>query len=345
MVVFPEQVAQSAPILADYASDRFSPYYTYLADESEYLTSIAFTPTQRLRNVEFGQLIATDANPNGIMEILYSMDELDPQHPFLARVVFWGDTTTSYISFTDENRNSRRFALSISGENGNLVCTECPIDPNYPVEYLVSNPTDLPFAPSMDQAMAEYADRNPRKLNDKELQAFRSAFTAIREDGTGNPAACFLLPYYADISEMDGNEFLAYFPTVQEGTQEEFDLLKAKYPDFFEDWTWETMPIPIHRHSAKEIETVVSRYAGIHWQELDEGVHYLEETGCYYNYTSDFGLGGFHARNGFVYDGGAVVYSDISALFFTETLGNYTIQAHLPLLLLHSSNPMIPTGG
>ena len=75
------------------------------------------------------------------------------------------------------------------------------------------------------------------------------------------------------------------------------------------------------------------QYGNIHWVELSQDVHYLEETGCYYNYTSDFGLGGFYAREGFVYDGGAVVYSDFSALFLTETAGSYTIQAHLPAII------------
>lgn len=191
--------------------------------------------------------------------------------------------------------------------------------------------TELTYVLPMEQAMADCADKNPRELAALELEEFQKAFSTLDENGNVNPAACFLLPYYADISEMDGNEFLAYFPTDQGATEEEFELLKKKYPDFFEGWTWETMPIPIHRYSAKEIEAVVSRYGNIHWVELSQGVHYLEETGCYYNYTSDFGLGGFYAKGGFVYDGGAVVYSAFSALFLTETAGSYTIRAHLPV--------------
>ena len=180
-------------------------------------------------------------------------------------------------------------------------------------------------------SMEDYAHLDPRALTEQELQQFRSHFNTFNLDGEINPAACFLLPYYQEIHEMDGSAFLAYFPTDQEGTEQDFDLLKAKYPEFFGHWTYETMPIPIHRYSAKEIEKVVSRYGNIHWQELSAGVHYLEETGCYYNYTSDFGLGGFQARSGFVFDGGAVVCSDFSALFFTETAGSYTIRAHLPI--------------
>ena len=204
--------------------------------------------------------------------------------------------------------------------------------------------TTLTYALPMEQALADYADKNPRELTEQELKEFRAAFATLDENGNVNPAACFLYPYYDDITEMDGGAFLAYFPTDLSCGEADFDLLKAKYPDFFADWTWETMPIPIHRYDPKAIEAVVSRFGNIHWPELDEGVHYLEETGCYYNYTSDFGLGGFYAREGFVFDGGAVVYSDFSALFFTETAGHYSIRAHYPLIepTTHSSHPMIP---
>ena len=207
-----------------------------------------------------------------------------------------------------------------------------PTETTEPMETDPLHQTDLTYALPIDQAMEDYADKNPRELTEAELEAFRTAFSVLDKNGNANPSACFLYPYYDEIYEMDGEEFLAYFPTEQEGTKEEFELLKEKYPDFFADWTWETMPIPIHRYSAKEIEAVVSRWGNIHWEELNDNVHYLEETGCYYNYTSDFGLGGFYARCGFVYDGGAVVYSDFSALFFTDTLGNYTIRAHLPTI-------------
>ena len=192
-------------------------------------------------------------------------------------------------------------------------------------------------------AMADYADRGFRELNMKELREFQTEFNVLL-GGDINSAPCFLTTCYADISEMDGGEFLAYFPGSTEATPEEFDLLKQKYPDVFGGWNRDDLPVPIHCYGAKEIDAVITRYTNIHWAELDEGVLYLEETGCYYNYTSDFGLGVFDAKGGWVYDGGAVVYSDFSALFFTEVQGQYRIQAHLPAIVLGlpSSQPMIP---
>ena len=313
------------PITAYLAEADVQADCTYRAKETEYMTTIVFTTAEKLLDVEFGQLQWTDEDFFR-MDMQYAIPALEAGQTLAVCVTFWGDTTTYGIRFTDGGGNERHFSVSLSGEDGSLILSE------YIPDYYEQAFTII-YALPMEQAMEDYAERHPRALTDGELDAFRNAFATLDEDGNANPAACFLLPYYDDISEMDGSEFLAYFPTDQEGTKEEFELLKAKYPEFFEGWTWETMPIPIHRYSASEIDAVVSRYANIRWAELSQGVHYLEETGCYYNYTSDFGLGGFYAREGFVYDGGAVIYSGSSVLFFTETAGSYTIQAHLPLIL------------
>ncbi|MBP3660639.1 MAG: M56 family metallopeptidase [Oscillospiraceae bacterium] len=293
---------------------------------------------------------------NAVYNILYEqLGASDSQTSGFASCVWWSDSTLAdlispeaYAIYQDEHTyyiydgQSEDLVAASSvtwfGDNvqvqKNRVCFSSRLHLARQIEAsLDTSQTSALYALPMEQAMAEYADRNPRELTEEELKEFRAAFTTLDENGNVNPAACFLLPYYEDITEMDGGEFLAYFPTDQEGTEEEFELLKAKYPDYFADWTWETMPFPIHRHNAAAIDRVVSRYANIHWPELDEGVHYLEETGCYYNYTSDFGLGGFYARDGFVYDGGAVIYSGFSALFLTETMGSYTIQSHLPAIV------------
>ena len=60
--------------------------------------------------------------------------------------------------------------------------------------------TSALYALPMEQAMSEYADRNPRELTEEELKEFRAAFTTLDENGNVNPAACFLLPYYEDIT-------------------------------------------------------------------------------------------------------------------------------------------------
>ena len=333
------------PITAQLAGEDVQADFSYRAKETEYMTTILFTSAEELLDIQFGELLWTEEAALR-MDMRFSMPALGAEQTLAVQVPFWGSSTTYGICFTDESGSIRHFSVTLSGKDGRLILSEYVPEtssdhtPDNDMSYdgqelpipddLTS--TELAYALPMDQAMAEYADKHPRELTEQELDAFRKAFSTLDEDGNANPAACFLLPYYDDISEMDGGEFLAYFPTNQVATEEEFDLLKAKYPDFFADWTWETMPIPIHRYSRTDIEAVIFRYSNVLWDALDDNVHYLEETGCYYNYTSDFGLGGFYAKEGFIHDDGAVIYSAFSALFLRSDPGNYTITAHLPLL-------------
>ena len=113
-----------APIHADYAPESFNAYHAYWSDETDYITSIGFTPTQKLTDVRFGLLDWFETESWQMSEELYTIDSMDPDHPFLAQVVFWGDMTTYGISFTDEAGNARHFAVSISGKDGSLVCQE-----------------------------------------------------------------------------------------------------------------------------------------------------------------------------------------------------------------------------
>ena len=113
-----------APIYADYAAESFNAYHAYWSDETDYITSIGFTPGEKLTNVRFGLLDWFETESWQMAEELYTMDEIDPDHAFLAQVVFWGDMTTYGISFTDADGAERHFAVSISGKDGSLVCQE-----------------------------------------------------------------------------------------------------------------------------------------------------------------------------------------------------------------------------
>ena len=334
------------PITAQLAGEDVQADFSYRAKETEYMTTILFTSAEELLDIQFGELLWTEEAALR-MDMRFSMPALGAEQTLAVHVPFWGSSTTYGICFTDESGSIRHFSVALSGKDGSLILSEYvpetssdhtpDNDMSYdgqelPLPDYDLHQTDLTYALPMEQAMAEYADKHPRELTEQELDAFRKAFSTLDENGNPNPAACFLLPYYDDISEMDGGEFLAYFPTDQSASEEEFELLKAKYPDFFEDWTWETMPIPIHRYSRSDIEAVISRYSNVLWDALDDNIHYLEQTGCYYNYTSDFGLGGFYAKEGFLHDDGAVIYSGFSALFLTSSPGDYVIAAHLPLL-------------
>lgn len=184
---------------------------------------------------------------------------------------------------------------------------------------------------------------NARALTEEQVAMVRAGFAPSIYDAAtgandGNPLACFTHSMYTDISEMNKFDFLCYFPATAEGTKEELALLIEKYPEYFEDWTAETMPLPVHRYDADALDDLMMEYAGISFRDLPDGrwAHYLEETDSYYNYTSDFGLLGFPCTGGWVYDGGAMLYTDFqpsSVLVLTERDGKYRIQSHLPALI------------
>ena len=113
-----------APICADYAPESFNAYHAYWSDETDYITSIGFTPAERLTNVKFGLLDWFETESYVMNEVLFTANEMDPDHCFLAQVVFWGDMTTYGISFTDADGAERNYAVSVSGKDGSLVCTE-----------------------------------------------------------------------------------------------------------------------------------------------------------------------------------------------------------------------------
>ena len=113
-----------APIYADYAAESFNAYHAYWSDETDYITAIGFTPGEKLTNVRFGLLDWFETESWQMSEELYTIEEMDPDHAFLAQVVFWGDMTTYGISFTDADGAERHFAVSISGKDGRLICQE-----------------------------------------------------------------------------------------------------------------------------------------------------------------------------------------------------------------------------
>ena len=203
--------------------------------------------------------------------------------------------------------------------------------------------TDLAYALPIEQAMEDYADKNPRRLTQEEISQARDAFASTvydeeKDEYFVTAVAAFFTSDYEDVTELDFAEFLRYFPVTAEATEEEFQLLRQKYGAEF-DWaeheTLRDMPVPVHRYAARDIDAATRRYANIPYQEIldRESVYYLEETDSYYNFTSDFGPGMFHCIDGFVYDGGAILYSINKALFLTEAAGNYSIKAHLTLIL------------
>ncbi len=144
-----------------------------------------------------------------------------------------------------------------------------------------------------------------RPLTEEEIQQVNDAFFFMVERENGpemNPLCCFLLDHYDSPKEIPLGNFLLYFPSDADVTdEEEFEDLKALENFPFKDVpSLENMPVPIHRIPEDRVDAVLEYYAGITTADLSnkEGVIYLEAAGAYYTTTSDAGGGYFDCHSG-----------------------------------------------
>lgn len=112
----------TVPIFAQYAPDRFTAAYEWHCGETEYVTAIGILANETVTDVAFTSMVLTETMEIG--DTLYTVDTLQADEALLVSVVFPGDMTAYGLSFTDAKGNERYFALSISGKDGSLVCTE-----------------------------------------------------------------------------------------------------------------------------------------------------------------------------------------------------------------------------
>jgi len=146
-------------------------------------------------------------------------------------------------------------------------------------------------------------------LTAEELAQYNETFEPLLYDGQGNPTSVnpisqFFTSYYDQPEEINIAEFLRYFPSDGDVTDEaEFVALKAaeNWP-FGADTTLDSMPVPIHKFSVGTVNKALKEYMGITLDDLsgvglDELV-YLKEYDAYYNFTSDAGAGIFVCTSG-----------------------------------------------
>lgn len=119
-----------AVLKADYAGEELlngGKYQEYIAEDSEYTVKIAFNAEEVLSDVQFFSLGYDEDGNYQLAEILYTIEEITPDLPFVAGVVFYGDMTAYGISFNDIAGQRHNFAVSISGKDGALILNECDI--------------------------------------------------------------------------------------------------------------------------------------------------------------------------------------------------------------------------
>ena len=156
-------------------------------------------------------------------------------------------------------------------------------------------------------------------LTEEELARADEAFNCYgHPSDKARELGCFFTSTYADVTELNLEEFLRYYfngsSEVTDEDVEEFRALAA-LPDFpwdaedLERWgnVPSGLPVPIHRIPRAAVDKTLETYAGITTSDLKNtnSILYLSDYDSYYNFTSDYGPGSFQTAEG-ARDGGTV---------------------------------------
>jgi hypothetical protein len=266
-------------IATDELLGKYASYHEYEADE---LARIIIWTDTVIKDFAFITVKYDDTGDQFTFsqgDILFSLDELSPDKPFVADIFSPEILPVNGISFLDENGVKRYFCIQADGRGAE----EAP--PYLFLEFENGGPLSPAAVP----------------LTDEELASYNEIFDYQLYDEQGNPVPAnkpvnqFLTSYYSRPQDINLADLLRYFPPDCDVTDEsEFQALKAA-----EHWPFDTvaalndMPVPIHKYSADTVNKALEKYMGITLKDLSgvgtEHLTYLKATDTYYTYTSDAG--------------------------------------------------------
>lgn len=121
----------ASSIHIDYEKDvttNLEQYDEYIMDSSEYCTRVVFSSDTTLKDVKVLGLLYKDIDENGEIDYdvqeMYSQESLTKDKPLVVSLAIMGTIPNVGISYIDENGNEKRYAISMSGEDGSLLLLE-----------------------------------------------------------------------------------------------------------------------------------------------------------------------------------------------------------------------------
>lgn len=114
------------PVTANYADEtllRSGNYHHCAAYPVENAVQVAIRAYEVLRDVTFYSMEFVEDDYQAA-ELLYSIDEMQPDMPLVVDVEFPGDMTMYGLHFTDRSGATHTCCIYISGRNGALILTE-----------------------------------------------------------------------------------------------------------------------------------------------------------------------------------------------------------------------------
>ncbi|MEF9984064.1 MAG: hypothetical protein RR806_07820 [Oscillospiraceae bacterium] len=184
--------------------------------------------------------------------------------------------------------------------------------------------------------------QKPKQLTQSQIDEVNKAFEPLQPIDNEkyelivNPLSFFISSTYDKPEDMNFEEFIRYFSTVNmlnsDGiNKDEFELLKelSNFP-FNEVETLGDMPVPIQRKPKNEINDVLQKYMGITVDSIETSeVPYLGEPyNSFYTFTSDAGFAQFICKSGEINGDIVTLYSDDMILTLKKSNDKYLIVSH-----------------
>ncbi len=274
-------------LLGQYAS-----YHEYAAEELERIIIWTDTVMKEFAFITINYDDTGDQFTFSEGEVLFSLDEFSPDKPFVADIFSPEIFPVNGISFRDIYGAKRYFFIQADGRG----IEEAP--PYHFSEFENGGPL-LTAAEAVPLTAEELASYN--KIF--EYQAYDEEGDPV--PGTGSkPVNQFLTSYYDRPQDINLVKLLWNLPCDGLVTDEtEFQTLKdAENWNFSTFETLDSMPVPIHKHSAATVDKALKEYMGISLEDHSgigtEKLPYLKASDTYYTFASDPGGESFACISG-----------------------------------------------
>lgn len=100
----------------------------FTADNFDTQVKVLFSTTESVKDFKFLELQLDEVDKNGKISFLekeiYSLKNLTNEKPLVVDMTFFGDTPNYGISYVDNNGNTKKFAIQMSGEDSSLLLVE-----------------------------------------------------------------------------------------------------------------------------------------------------------------------------------------------------------------------------
>lgn len=122
-----DKVLVSVDYVTDELLNQYDSFLEFVEFEDENYQKIVFTTNVPAKDFKFIEIDFSEEDGDIVFfekEVLYSLDELTAEKPFLVDWIPWGAIPHRGISFVDEKGDTRYFSIIMSGEDGSLYLDE-----------------------------------------------------------------------------------------------------------------------------------------------------------------------------------------------------------------------------